>query len=90
MRAVGEIGSTVEGVMAKHESVWITTSEPSRFAALQEAVDVDVVVVGAGIAGLSTALLLKYAGPRVACSRRGLCAAQRPDIRPRRSARSTG
>jgi glycine/D-amino acid oxidase-like deaminating enzyme/nitrite reductase/ring-hydroxylating ferredoxin subunit len=52
--------------MAKHESVWITTSDRSRFAALQDSVDVDVAVVGAGIAGLSTALLLKYAGLRVA------------------------
>jgi glycine/D-amino acid oxidase-like deaminating enzyme/nitrite reductase/ring-hydroxylating ferredoxin subunit len=52
--------------MAKHESVWITTSDPSQFAELQDTVDVDVAVVGAGIAGLSTALLLKYAGLRVA------------------------
>jgi glycine/D-amino acid oxidase-like deaminating enzyme/nitrite reductase/ring-hydroxylating ferredoxin subunit len=53
-------------LMAKHESVWIATSEPSQFGALEEAVDVDVVVVGAGIAGLSAGLLLKDAGLRVA------------------------
>lgn len=52
--------------MAKHESVWITTSEPSDFAPAEEAVDVDVAVLGGGIAGLSTALLLKNAGLRVA------------------------
>jgi glycine/D-amino acid oxidase-like deaminating enzyme/nitrite reductase/ring-hydroxylating ferredoxin subunit len=52
--------------VAKHESVWITTSEPSQFGWLEEAVDVDVAVLGAGIAGLSTALLLKNAGLRVA------------------------
>ncbi|MBW3608998.1 MAG: FAD-dependent oxidoreductase, partial [Actinobacteria bacterium] len=38
----------------------------SGFGALEEAVDVDVAVIGAGIAGLSTALLLKDAGLRVA------------------------
>ncbi|MBW3608926.1 MAG: FAD-dependent oxidoreductase, partial [Actinobacteria bacterium] len=52
--------------MAEHESVWITTSEPSGFAALEEAVDVDVAVLGGGIAGLSAALLLKNGGLRVA------------------------
>ena len=52
--------------MAKHGSVWITTSEPSEFGSLEEAVDVDVAVLGGGIAGLSTALLLKNAGLRVA------------------------
>jgi glycine/D-amino acid oxidase-like deaminating enzyme/nitrite reductase/ring-hydroxylating ferredoxin subunit len=52
--------------MAKHESVWITTSEPSGFEPLEDVVDVDVAVLGAGIAGLTTALLLKNAGLRVA------------------------
>ena len=52
--------------MAKHESIWITTSEHPGFASLAAAVDVDVAVIGAGIAGLSTALLLKNAGLRVA------------------------
>ncbi|HEV2058229.1 MAG TPA: FAD-dependent oxidoreductase [Solirubrobacteraceae bacterium] len=62
--------------MAKHESVWITTSEPSEFAALEEAVDVDVAVLGGGIAGLSAALLLKNGGLRVAVLEAGaVCAA---------------
>lgn len=52
--------------MPKHESVWITTSEPSGFETLEGATDVDVAVLGAGITGLSTALLLKNAGLRVA------------------------
>jgi glycine/D-amino acid oxidase-like deaminating enzyme/nitrite reductase/ring-hydroxylating ferredoxin subunit len=49
-----------------HESLWIATSDAAQFAALHEDVDVDVAVVGAGIAGLTTALLLKQAGVRVA------------------------
>ncbi len=52
--------------MARHESVWITTSERSGFGTLEGATDVDVAVLGAGITGLSTALLLKNAGLRVA------------------------
>ena len=52
--------------MARHESVWITTSRAGGFGVPQGAVDVDVAVVGAGIAGLTTALLLKRSGLRVA------------------------
>ena len=62
--------------MAKHEAIWITTSDRSGFGALDDAVDVDVAVVGAGIAGLSTALSLKNAGLRVAVLEAGeVCAA---------------
>ena len=50
----------------KHESVWIATTEGPGFGALEGPIDVDVAVLGAGIAGLSTALLLKNAGLRVA------------------------
>lgn len=35
--------------MAKHEAIWITTSDRSGFAALDGVVDVDVAVIGAGI-----------------------------------------
>ncbi|HYF25052.1 MAG TPA: FAD-binding oxidoreductase, partial [Baekduia sp.] len=49
-----------------HESVWLATSETPGYAALDRPLDVDVAVLGAGIAGLTTALLLKNAGVRVA------------------------
>ncbi len=48
-------------------SVWVgaTASSPS-FPSLSGTVEVDVAVVGAGITGLTTALLLKQAGAKVA------------------------
>ena len=52
--------------MAKHESVWIATTEEPGFGELDGPVDVDAAVLGASIAGLTTALMLKNAGVRVA------------------------
>ena len=50
----------------RHESVWIATTERAGFNPLDAPIEVDVAVLGAGIAGLTTALLLKQAGVRVA------------------------
>ena len=50
----------------RHGSVWIATTEGPGFGALDAPIDVDVAVLGAGIAGLTTAVLLKNAGLRVA------------------------
>ena len=50
----------------RHESIWIATTDELGFDPLDQPTDVDVAVLGAGIAGLSTALLLKNAGLRVA------------------------
>ena len=52
--------------MPRHESVWSATAEMPECAALQENVHVDVCVIGAGIAGLSTAYHLVEAGRSVA------------------------
>jgi glycine/D-amino acid oxidase-like deaminating enzyme/nitrite reductase/ring-hydroxylating ferredoxin subunit len=52
--------------MTAHESVWMATAEGGRFGVLESPMDVDVAVLGAGITGLTTALLLKDAGLRVA------------------------
>lgn len=51
--------------MSRHQSVWTATSEQPPYPALDGEVDADVVVVGAGITGLTTALLLQRDGARV-------------------------
>jgi len=52
--------------MSTHRSVWLATAEQPSFPALEQNVDVDVAVVGGGITGLTTALLLQRDGARVA------------------------
>jgi glycine/D-amino acid oxidase-like deaminating enzyme/nitrite reductase/ring-hydroxylating ferredoxin subunit len=50
----------------KKQSLWIDTSTPQDFPQLRGRVEVDVLVVGGGITGITTAYLLKQAGRRVA------------------------
>src|SRR3954463_3089408 len=52
--------------ISAEQSLWLKTTKTTRFAALRGDLDVDVAVIGGGIAGLTTALLLKRAGVRVA------------------------
>jgi glycine/D-amino acid oxidase-like deaminating enzyme/nitrite reductase/ring-hydroxylating ferredoxin subunit len=52
--------------VSSEASLWLQTNEPSEFSALDRDQDVDVAVLGAGITGLTTALLLKRDGARVA------------------------
>jgi glycine/D-amino acid oxidase-like deaminating enzyme len=53
------------------ESLWLATSEATRFPALDRECEVDVAIVGGGITGVTTALLLKREGRRVAVLERG-------------------
>src|SRR5687768_9086451 len=48
-----------------HKSLWTTTALGRPFPALSGDMTVDVVVVGGGIAGLTTAWLLSRAGKKV-------------------------
>ncbi len=50
----------------QNPSVWVGTTVASSYPALAGRVEVDVAVVGGGITGLTTALLLKRAGATVA------------------------
>ena len=48
------------------QSYWIATVQPPQFSQLNGDVDVDVAVVGGGITGLASAIMLKQSGLRVA------------------------
>ena len=52
--------------MTRHQSVWAATAPLPQFTPLEQNVHVDACVVGAGIAGLTTAYLLARSGRRVA------------------------
>ncbi|HJW27268.1 MAG TPA: FAD-dependent oxidoreductase [Rhodocyclaceae bacterium] len=56
-------------------SLWLDTTSETGFPALAERMDVDVAVVGGGIAGLTAATLLKAAGKTVAVVEAGRIAA---------------
>src|SRR5204863_2234044 len=47
-------------------SLWLATAEPSDYPRLAGTIEVDVAVIGGGIAGLTVALMLKREGARVA------------------------
>jgi glycine/D-amino acid oxidase-like deaminating enzyme/nitrite reductase/ring-hydroxylating ferredoxin subunit len=48
------------------QSLWLQTASETSYPALSADLDVDVAVIGGGIAGLTTALMLKREGARVA------------------------
>ena len=54
-------------------SYWTDNTPAPRFSALKEDIAVDVLVVGAGITGITAAYLLKRAGYNVALVEKGRC-----------------
>jgi glycine/D-amino acid oxidase-like deaminating enzyme/nitrite reductase/ring-hydroxylating ferredoxin subunit len=52
--------------MRRHQSIWAASAPLLQFSPLEENIHADVCVVGAGIAGMTTAYLLARAGKRVA------------------------
>ncbi len=57
------------------ESIWLATADGAGFPTLDRDVKVDVAIVGGGIAGITTALLLKRLGATVAVAERETVAA---------------
>ena len=59
--------------MVETNSYWIDNSPAPRFSALKEDIAVDVLIVGAGITGVTAAYLLKRAGCNVALVEKDRC-----------------
>ena len=57
----------------KATSIWLDSQAMPRFPTLKRNLTVDVVVIGAGITGVTTAYLMKKAGLRVALLERARC-----------------
>ena len=55
------------------ESCWSATAQLPAFPKLDRSIDVDVAVIGGGVAGITTAHLLKQAGVRVALLEQHRC-----------------
>lgn len=53
-------------IPGKFQSLWIDTTPNTNYPALSQSLEVDVAIIGGGIVGLTTALLLKEAGLKVA------------------------
>jgi glycine/D-amino acid oxidase-like deaminating enzyme/nitrite reductase/ring-hydroxylating ferredoxin subunit len=64
-------------MMTHGESYWVASTPETAYPELSSTVEVDVAVVGAGITGVTAAVLLKRAGKRVALldSKRIVCGA---------------
>ena len=56
-------------------SYWQLPGAPTRYPALESNLEVDAVIIGAGLTGITTAYLLKEASAKVALVERGYCAA---------------
>ena len=64
MRGTLKLGSR-EQELPRHESVWSATATMPVYSSLRDDLHADIAIVGAGIAGLTTAYLLAQAGESV-------------------------
>src|SRR5437764_12451993 len=63
---IGSAARATPPTTSAERSLWLDAAEPPGYAPLEGDLDVDVAVIGGGITGLTTALLLKRDGARVA------------------------
>jgi glycine/D-amino acid oxidase-like deaminating enzyme/nitrite reductase/ring-hydroxylating ferredoxin subunit len=56
-------------------SYWKLPGTPTRYPSLESNLEVDAVIIGGGLTGITTAYLLKEAGAKVVLVERGYCAA---------------
>ncbi|MDN7023323.1 FAD-dependent oxidoreductase [Methanoculleus sp. FWC-SCC1] len=68
-------GRETPEIPGRAESLWIATTPETDYPPLPGGLEVDVAIIGGGIAGLTTALLLKEAGRSVAVIEAGRIAA---------------
>ena len=47
------------------KSLWVETSKPTEFPTFKGQLDVDIVIIGGGMTGITAGLLLQRAGKRV-------------------------
>lgn len=58
-------------IPGQQEAYWIATTPPTNYPPIAQDTEVDVIIVGGGITGLTTAYLMKRTGKRVAVVERG-------------------
>ena len=68
----GIAGAMSSSTLSPTDSLWLASAPPTAYPALVDDLEVDVAVIGGGIAGTSAALALKRDGARVALLERGV------------------
>ncbi len=64
--------AAMTSTLSSTDSLWLASAPPTAYPSLVDDLEVDVAVIGGGIAGVSSALALKRDGARVALLERGV------------------